>query len=100
MLKYTLSTLNRLQDLVKESGYILRYEKGSFKSGYCVLQDKKILVVNKYFETEARITCLLEILPLLQINKSDLSEANRKFLERISQSELILENPESNSNAA
>ena len=100
MLKYTLSTLNRLQDLVKESGYILRYEKGSFKSGYCVLQDKKILVVNKYFETEARITCLLEILPLLQINKSGLSEANRKFLERISQSELILENPESNSNAA
>ena len=100
MLKYTLSTLNRLQDLVKESGYILRYEKGSFKSGYCVLQDKKILVVNKYFETEARITCLLEILPLLQINKPDLSEANRKFLERISQSELILENPESNSNAA
>jgi hypothetical protein len=91
MLKYTTSTLNRIQELVKEAGYILRYEKGNFKSGYCVLRDKKVIVINKYFETEARINSLIEILPTLEFKMEELSDATRKFVERINQQELEFE---------
>jgi hypothetical protein len=91
MLKYTTSTLNRIQELVKEAGYILRYEKGNFKSGYCVLRDKKVIVINKYFETEARINSLIEILPTLEFKMEELSDATRKFVEKINQQELEFE---------
>lgn len=39
MVKYTSTTLTKIQELVKEAGYVLRYEKGNFKSGYCILQE-------------------------------------------------------------
>ena len=73
MVKYTSTTLTKIQELIKETGYVLRYEKGNFKSGYCILQDKKVIVINKYFETEARINSLLEILPSLNIKLDDLT---------------------------
>ena len=94
MIKYTSTTLTKIQELVKEAGYVLRYEKGNFKSGYCILQDKKVIIINKYFETEARINSLLEILPTLQFKMEDLSENSRKFLEKMNQKEILFdENP-------
>lgn len=96
MIKYTGTTLNKIQELIKEAGYVLRYEKGNFKSGYCILQDKKVIVVNKYFETEARINCLIELLPNLQFTHDQLSEASRKFIEKMIQKELPLAENESN----
>ncbi|MEI6312319.1 MAG: hypothetical protein WCP57_08680 [Bacteroidota bacterium] len=91
MVKYTNTTLTKIQELVKEAGYVLRYEKGSFKSGYCILQDKKVIIINKYFETEARINSLFEILPSLQMKMEDLSENSRKFLEKINQKEIAFD---------
>lgn len=94
MVKYTSTTLTKIQELVKEAGYVLRYEKGNFKSGYCILQDKKVIIINKYFETEARINSLLEILPTLQFKPEDLSENSRKFLDKMNQKEILFdENP-------
>ena len=89
MIKYTGTTLTKIQELVKEAGYVLRYEKGNFKSGYCILQDKKVIIINKYFETEARINSLLEILPSIVVKLEELSENSRKFLEKINQKEIL-----------
>ena len=41
-IKYTSNFLSKLEDLFSESSYILRYEKGNFQSGYCILKDSKI----------------------------------------------------------
>ena len=62
MVKYTKSNLQKLELLFKEQEYTIRYEKGNFQSGYCVVQARKIAVINKFFDTEARINCLLDIL--------------------------------------
>ena len=91
MVKYTSTTLTKIQELIKETGYVLRYEKGNFKSGYCILQDKKVIVINKYFETEARINSLLEILPALNLKLDELTENSRKFIEKINQRELLFD---------
>ena len=78
--KYTKHFLNKLEDVFSESEYILRYEKGNFKSGYCLLQNSKIAVINKYYPTEGKINCLIDILKSIQLDLSQLSEKNQKFM--------------------
>jgi hypothetical protein len=87
-IRYTKHFLNKLEDLFAESKYMLRYEKGNFKSGYCVLKDTKIAIVNKYYTTEGKINCLLEILKSADIEAKDLSEKNKSFYLELSQTAL------------
>lgn len=86
--KYTKQYLHKLEDVFSESEYILRYEKGNFKSGYCLLKDTKVAVVNKYFSTEGKINCLVEILQSINPKEDGFSEKNKKLLSEISQMEL------------
>lgn len=78
-IKYTKHFLNKLEDIYAESDFHLRYEKGSFKSGYCVLQDKKVVVVNKYFSLEGKVNCLIDIMKEVEFDLSEMSEKNRKI---------------------
>ena len=45
--KYTKQFLDKLENLFSSSEYILRYEKGNFKSGYCLLKDTNLVIINK-----------------------------------------------------
>ena len=89
-IRYTKQFLNKLEDVFAESDYVLRYEKGSFKSGYCVLNDTRIAIVNKYYTTEGKINCLIDILKSIDIDKSSLSEKNANLLIELSQTSLQL----------
>ncbi|MEM1325491.1 MAG: hypothetical protein AAGI23_06030 [Bacteroidota bacterium] len=87
MLKFTKQTLKKAELLLEDVGYIVRYEKGNFQSGYCLLQDRKVVIVNKFFETEARINALLDIIQAVEINAELLSDKSRKFYKRIQPTE-------------
>jgi hypothetical protein len=78
-IKYTVPFLTKLEDLVSESDYTLRYEKGHFKAGYCVLRDQKIIIINKFFSTEGKINALIEILKSVKLNDANFSEKSRKL---------------------
>jgi hypothetical protein len=78
-IKYTRQFLNKLEDLFSETEYQLRYERGTFNSGYCLLHSNKIAVVNKFYTTEGKINCLLEILRSIQVESSDLGKKNKKL---------------------
>ncbi len=71
--KYTPNTLKKLEELFEEARYVIRFEKGNFNSGYCVLEEKRVVVINKFFNIEGRINALLEILQSLTINEQELS---------------------------
>ncbi len=88
MIKYTNPFLNKLEDLIAESDYILRYEKGNFKSGYCLLREQKIMIVNKFFTTEGKINALLDILKVVVLDTTRFSEKNLKLYEDLSQAEV------------
>ncbi|GHE60566.1 MULTISPECIES: hypothetical protein [Roseivirga] len=88
--KYTKQFLGKLEDIFAESDYVLRYEKGNFKSGYCILKDTKIAIVNKYYTTEGKITCLLDIIKSIELDPKQLSEKNVKLLNELSQTSLKL----------
>lgn len=79
-MRYTQTTLKKLEELFGELDYVVRYEKGSFQSGYCIVESRKIAVVNKFFDTEARINCLLEILNNLEFDPATLSEKSRELV--------------------
>ena len=81
-MKYTQSTLDKLEKLVEEAGYVIRYERGTFQSGYCILEQKKVVVLNKFLQTEGRINTLVDLIPQLDIKADNLSELSKKsFLE-------------------
>ncbi|MDH5400610.1 MAG: hypothetical protein OEX02_20825 [Cyclobacteriaceae bacterium] len=88
MLRYSNHFLAKLEDLISETDYILRYEKGNFKPGYCILNERKIIIVNKYYPVDGKINCLLEIIKIININPKDLSEKNRKLYYEQTQTEV------------
>ena len=77
-MNYTKHTLQKIEDLMGELQYTVRYEKGSFQSGYCLVENHKIAVVNRFFETEGRINTLIDILDKIDINMEGLSEKGLK----------------------
>lgn len=81
--KYTANTLKKLEQLYEEARYIIRYEKGNFNSGYCVLEDKKVAVVNKFLSIEGRINVLIEILPTISVNEEELSTEMLKWYRQL-----------------
>lgn len=85
MIKYTNQFLIKLQELIAESDYTLRYEKGNFKSGFCVLKDQKIIMVNKFYPTEGKINALYEILRTVPLDTSRFSEKSQKFYHELTQ---------------
>ena len=80
MLKYTKHNLSRLEDIFKQLKITIRYEKGNFQSGYCIVAGKNIIIVNKFFELEARINTLMEILENQHFDLDSLSDEEREWL--------------------
>ncbi|MFM7428877.1 MAG: hypothetical protein KA713_11635 [Chryseotalea sp. WA131a] len=87
MIKYTNQFLTKLEDLIAESDYVLRYEKGNFKSGYCLLKEQKIMIINKFFTTEGKINAVLDILKNVELDGSKFTEKSQKLYEELTQAE-------------
>lgn len=65
MAKFTPAYLKKLEEVLELAGYDVRYEKGNFKSNFCILEEKKVVVINKFTVLESRIQSLLEIIQSL-----------------------------------
>jgi len=83
MIKYTAHNLKKIELLLEELGYVVRYEKGNFQSVYCIVEDRKIAVINKFFNTEGRINCLLDILQGIDTALIDMSEKTAKTYKEV-----------------
>jgi hypothetical protein len=81
-MKFNQHTLDQLESILEEAGYVVRYERGNFQSGYCVLEEKKVVVLNKFLSLEGRIQTVLDLLPQVQINIDLLTDqAQRLYTE-------------------
>ena len=78
-MKYNQSTLDKLEKIIDEAGYVIRYERGNFQSGYCILEQKKVVVLNKFLQTEGRINTLIDLIAQLEIITKKLSEESKKL---------------------
>lgn len=86
-IKYSKQYLHKLEDLMAETDFVLRYEKGSFKSGYCILNSNKIAIINKYFTHEGKINCIIDIVKSIKVDTDKLSSKNQSLYLELSQTD-------------
>jgi hypothetical protein len=82
-MKYTQTTLDKIEKVIEEVGYIIRYERGTFQSGFCILEQRKVVVLNKFLPLEGRINTLIELIPQLKIDADTLTPESRKVFDDI-----------------
>ena len=82
-MKYNQTTLNKLEKILDEAGYIVRYERGSFQSGYCILEDKKVVVLNKFLTPEGIVNTLMDIIPSINITYDLLTHDSEKLYDEV-----------------
>ena len=83
MMKPTQHSLDKLSAIVHEANYALRYERGTFQSGWCLLESKRIIILNKFLDVEARINTLSELIPQLPVDIDKLTHESQKLYEEI-----------------
>ena len=87
---FTNHTLEKVELLLKELGYKVRYEKGNFKTGSCLIENSKLVMVNKFSNLESKIISLIELLKNIDANDSKLSEKQKDFYYAIKQTKLAI----------
>lgn len=83
IMKYTQSTLDKVEKILESSGYVLRYERGTFQSGYCILEERKVVVLNKFLPIEGRINTLIDLIPQLEVKPDDMPPDAKKLYNEI-----------------
>lgn len=89
MFKYTRHSLKKLETLFEEIDFTVRYEKGSFNSGYAIVEDRNIIVINKFYDVEGRINVLLDIMGQTEVPMEALSEQSLKLYKQLEKDALI-----------
>ncbi len=87
-ISFTNHTLEKLETLLKEVGYRIRYEKGNFKTGACMIENSKIVVINKFSNLESKIISIIELLKSIDLDDSLLSEKNKAFYYSLKQTNI------------
>jgi len=82
--KYNTTLLKKIEEIFKEGGYTVRYEKGSFQNGFCVLEKRRVVVINRFHETDARINSMMEILGNIEdLELNNLSSESIELYQKI-----------------
>lgn len=87
-LTFTQHTLDKLELLLKTLGFKLRYEKGNFKTGSCVLENNKMIIINKFSNLESKINSLAELLQRTDADDSLLDDKQKAFLYMLKQTKI------------
>ena len=90
ILSFTQHTLEKLELLLKALDYRVRYDKGNFKTGACVVEKNKVIVVNKFSTIESKIIAIAELIQTIDANETLLDEKQKQFLYLLKQTKLQL----------
>ncbi len=88
MIKLTQSTLDKLEELLILAGYKVRTEKGNFKSGSCIVEHSKLIVLNKFSPVETKVGFLIEAIQKLDLDVSMMDERYLKLLQEVRATEI------------
>jgi hypothetical protein len=89
-LSITTHTLDKLELLLKALDYRVRYEKGNFKTGACVLENSRVVVVNKFSNLESKIQGLADLIATLEVQDQILDDKQKQLLNQLKQTTLKL----------
>jgi hypothetical protein len=89
-LSITNHTLDKLESLLKALEYRVRYEKGNFKTGACMLENSRVVVLNKFANLESKIQGLSDLIAALEIQNHFLDDKQKQLLNQLKQTSLKL----------
>jgi len=73
--------IQELHEVAQQLGVSIRYEKGDFEGGYCILKEQKILLVNKRLIPNRKAAVLAIALQDIGTEGIFLKPAVRAFIE-------------------
>jgi hypothetical protein len=74
-----------LKSIAAQLGAEVRFEKGDFKGGYCILKDSKVVVINKMTNLQRKVIVLSMALKELGVDKIYLTPRMREIIEEMSE---------------
>jgi hypothetical protein len=78
-------TLQDLKALAAQLGAKVRFEKGDFKGGYCILKDSKVIVINKMTNLQRKVMILSAALKELGVDKIYLTPKIREIIDEMAE---------------
>jgi len=76
--------LQELKSVADQLGASVRFEKGDFKGGYCIIHDKKVVVINKMTNLQKKVMILSSALKELGVDEIYLTPRVREVIEEMS----------------
>jgi hypothetical protein len=73
--------IQELQDVATQLGVTIRFERGDFEGGYCILRDEKILLVNRRLFPAKKASVLAMAMHEIGLEDMYLKPAVREFIE-------------------
>jgi len=74
-----------LKSLAAQMGAEIRFEKGDFKGGYCLLKENKVIVINKMANLQRKVMILSMALKELGIDQLYLAPRMREIIDEMSE---------------
>jgi len=78
--------LQDLKALADELGAKVRFERGDFKGGYCILKESKVIIINKLANHQKKVMILSAALKELGVDKVYISPKLREIIDEMSES--------------
>lgn len=76
--------LDELKEIALQKGIKVRFEKGDFNGGYCILKSEKVIVINKLAQTQRKLIILIEALKEIGIEDIFINPKIRNIIENSS----------------
>ena len=73
--------VEELRQLAEQMGITVRQEIGNFNGGYCVLHEKKLIVVNKKLTPHIKAAVLAQSLSFFSLDDVYIKPALREYIE-------------------
>jgi len=74
-----------LKSLANQLGATVRFEKGDFKGGYCILHDSKVIVINKMTNLQRKAMILSAALKELGVDEIYLTPRLREIINEMTE---------------
>lgn len=75
-----------LKSIALQLGAEVRFEKGDFKGGYCILKENKVIVINKMANLQRKVMILSVALKELGIDQIYLTPKMREIINEMTES--------------
>lgn len=77
------NTQEKLQAILKAQEYVIRYERGNFKGGYCLVMEQRVILINKFYPLESKINTLADIIREIEVDEAALSPDQISMVKKI-----------------